>query len=435
MIHCSNVSNTITGSISGSLTGNATRVTISTITGTADVPIVLVSPPPGGISSDNLLCVSATPRLSFNPLTRLINATSSWAQSSSFVTGSIFTNTNPALSSSYALSSSNALSSSRAVTASYALTATTADSATTAGSATTADTANAIADPLRQDLTIDGTFIVNNSTYDVLNTSKTLLYDSASGASSLNWDSRQLFYPDGSTVAIDYSNTEDYLYIQNFNNDGKIIISSSNTITLNGGNGSVNIYRPYIFVPTGSLKSDADNYLLTNTVNGNVGSVPFQSFSKIIGKNTSPTTISGTGDQISISSSLTAGIVETGSIIRVTTRIIKTSAAGATTASIYYESPSSLPNSILLGQYIIPTGNVYAQMQRDLIVQNNGTTTMFNASSSALTDVTSSNAGFTVRNINWGFFGDGGTRNISVYLSNLNSGDSGYAASLLIEKL
>ena len=74
-------------------------------------------------------------------------------------------------------------------------------------------------------------------------------------------------------------------------------------------------------------------------------------------------------------------------------------------------------------------------MQRDLIVQNNGTTTMFNASSSALTDVTSSNAGFTARNINWGFFGDGGTRNISVYLSNLNSGDSGYAASLLIEKL
>ena len=304
-----------------------------------------------------------------------------------------------------------------------------------ADTATTADTANAITNPLRQDLTVRGTFIVNNSTYDVLNTSNTSLYDSASGASSLNWDSRQLFYPDGSTVAIDYSNTEDYLYIQNFNNDGKIIISSSNTITLNGGNGSVNIYRPYIFVPTGSLKSDAGNYLLTNTVNGNVGSVPFQSFSKIIGKNTSPTTISGTGDQISISSSLTAGIVETGSIIRVTTRIIKTSAAGATTASIYYESPSSSPNSILLGQYIIPTGNVYAQMQRDLIVQNNGTTTMFNASSSALTDVTSSNAGFTARNINWGFFGDGGTRNISVYLSNLNSGDSGYAASLLIEKL
>ncbi len=51
----------------------------------------------------------------------------------------------------------------------------------------------------------------------------TLLYDSASGASSLNWDSRQLFYPDGSTVAIDYSNTEDYLEL--FNLVDKLVVN------------------------------------------------------------------------------------------------------------------------------------------------------------------------------------------------------------------
>jgi len=303
-----------------------------------------------------------------------------------------------------------------------------------ADTATTADTVKAITSPLSQNLTINGTFIVNNGTYDVFNTSTPLLYDSTNGLSSLDWDKRQLFYPDGTTVAIDYSNINDSLFIQNFNDGGKIIISSSETITLNSIQG-VKIYNPYLFVPLDGLTSDAGNYLLTTNQNSNVSSVPFQSFSKILGKTTSSTTISGTGDRISISSSLTAGIIETGSIIRVTTRIIKTSAAGATTASIYYESPQSSPNSILLGQYVIPTGNVYTQMQRDLIVQNNSTTTMFNASSSALTDVTSSNAGFTTRNIDWGIFGDGGTRAISVYLSNLNSGDSSYAASLLIEKL
>jgi hypothetical protein len=303
-----------------------------------------------------------------------------------------------------------------------------------ADTATIASTANAIANPLRQDLTVEGTFIVNNGTYDVFNTSAPLLYDSTNGLSSLDWDKRQLFYPDGTSVAIDYSTIDDNLIIQNFYSNGGITISSSKAITLNSVQG-VKIYNPYLFVPLGGLTSDTGNYLLTTNPNSNIGSVSAQSFSKILSKNTSPIIISGTGNQISISSSIIPGIIETGSIIRVTTRIIKTAAAGATTASIYYESPQSNPNSILLGQYIIPTGNVYAQIQRDLIVQNNGTTTMYNASSSALTDVTSSNAVFTTRNLNWGIFGDGGTRNISVYLSNLNSGDSGYAASLLIEKL
>jgi len=303
-----------------------------------------------------------------------------------------------------------------------------------ADTATIASTANAITDPLRQDLTVEGTFIVNNGTHDVFNTSAPLLYDSTAGLSSLDWDKRQLFYSDGSTIAIDYSNTDDNLFIQNFNDRGKITISSSEAITLNSIQG-VKIYNPYLFVPLGGLTSDAGNYLLTTNQNNNIGSIPAQSFSKILSKNTSPITISGTGNRISISSSISPGIIETGSIIRLTTRIIKTAAAGATTASIFYESPQSNPNSILLGQYIIPAGNFYAQIQRDLIVQNDGTTTMYNASSSALTDTTSSNAVFTTRNINWGIFGDGGTRNISVYLSNLNSNDSGSATSLLIEKL
>lgn len=232
------VSNTITGSISGSLTGNATRVTISTVTGTADVPIVLVPSPVGAISSDNLLCVSSTPRLSFNPSTRLINATSSWAQSSSFVTGSIFTNTNPALSSSYTLSSSYALSSSYTLSASYALTATTANNATTAD---TANTANAVASPLTQNLTVEGDFIINDGTYNVFSTRDTSLYDSTNGSSSLNWDSRTLIdsntsrsidwgnrsihYPD-ETTAIDYSNASS-LIIKNNDNLGSVFITSS----------------------------------------------------------------------------------------------------------------------------------------------------------------------------------------------------------------
>jgi hypothetical protein len=301
--------------------------------------------------------------------------------------------------------------------------------------ATTAETADAVTSPLTQDLTINGTFIVNNGTYDVFNTSAPLLYDSTAGFSSLDWDKRQLFYPDGTSVAIDYSNIDNNLVIQNFYNDGGITISSSRTITLNSPQG-VEIYNPYLFVPLGGLTSDAGNYLLTTNPQNSISSAPAQSFSKILSKNTSPITVSGTGNLISISSSLiTSGLVETGSIIRITTRIIKTAAAGATTASIFYESPQSIPNSILLGQYIIPAGNFYAQIQRDLIVQNSGATTMYNASSSALTDITSSNAVLTTRNLNWGAFGDGGTRNISVYLSNLNSGDSSSAASLLIEKL
>jgi hypothetical protein len=301
--------------------------------------------------------------------------------------------------------------------------------------ATTAETADAVTSPLTQDLTINGTFIVNNGTYDVFNTAVPLLYDSTAGFSSLDWDKRQLFYPDGTSVAIDYSNIDNKLVIQNFNNDGGITISSSRAITLNSNTQGVRIYNPYLFVPLGGLTSDAGSYLLTTNQQNSVSSVSAQSFSKILSKNTSPITVSGTGNRISISSSISPGIIETGSIIRLTTRIIKTAAAGATTASIFYESPSSIPNSILLGQYIIPAGNFYAQIQRDLIVQNDGATTMYNVSSSALTDTTSSNAVFTTRNINWGIFGDGGTRSISVYLSNLNSGDSGSAASLLIEKL
>lgn len=110
-----------------------------------------------------------------------------------------------------------------------------------ADTATTADTANAIASPLIQDLTVGGDFIVNDGTYDVLNTSNASLYDSASGASSLNWDSRTLIdsntsrsidwgnrrihYPD-ETIAIDYSNTSS-LTIKNNDNLGSVLITSS----------------------------------------------------------------------------------------------------------------------------------------------------------------------------------------------------------------
>lgn len=109
------------------------------------------------------------------------------------------------------------------------------------GNADTATTANTVASPLIQNLTVEGDFVINNGTYDVFNTHNASLYDSTNGSSSLDWDNRTLIdsntsrsidwgnrrihYPN-ETIAIDYSNTSS-LIIKNNDNLGSVFITSS----------------------------------------------------------------------------------------------------------------------------------------------------------------------------------------------------------------